>query len=662
MSNNRMRELIDTLKKASYAYYGLDNPIMTDREYDIIYDELTALEKETGIIMSDSPTQKVQGIVSKEFKKVPFKDPMLSADKTQSVQGLTEFCNKNDTIITYKLDGLTIVLKYENGRLKQAATRGQGDIGEDVTEQIKCIKNVPLTINYKDNLMVRGECVLSWNDFDKIKTELTEAGRPCGHPRNIASGSIRQLDTTKVIRDLEFIAFAVITAETDRKFTTKKETFEFMKENNFKTVLDLNSWTINYDKNRQPDDLIPHAKICLEKMSPANCPYPVDGLIAEYDNLVYGESLGSTSHHKNSLIAYKWPNTAYETVFENIDFKTTRTGIVSMTAVFTPIEIGHTIVSRALIPNVDYFNDFKFGKGDIIEVCKANEIIPQIVRNKTKSGTFKLIEFCPSCNTQLIIKETDNSHALCCPNGNCPAQRIKSIAHMTQKDYLNIDGLSEATIEKLWDNEYIKEPADIYHLIQYKDKIINMSGFGEKAFNKLYKAIEKSRNTTLTRVIASVGIPNIGRTAGKTISKFFNGDPEKFLNSVMTDFDFTILEDFGEIMNNSIHEWFDNKTNMNMWQKLVNELNFEIIENKENTAAPSPFAGKTIVPTGTLMNYTRNEIKEVIESLGAKCGSSVSRKTDYVLAGENAGSKLTKAQSLGVKIISEQEFNKMMNK
>ena len=649
----QIRKLVDELKEASYAYYQLDRPIMSDREYNEKYDQLEMMEKKTGIVFSDSPTQKVQGFVLDSLEKVEFTEPMLSADKTKMTADLVKFAATHDVLMSYKLDGLTIVLKYDNGTLIQAITRGSGTIGEDVTEQIKRISNVPLTIPYTNTLMLRGECVLPWNAFEVIKEKLISEGKPCGHPRNVASGSIRQLDLNKVIRELVFVGFTVVESGTDAAFLSKIESLQFLQKQGFLTVLDLEHSlvTTKSDQAKEIND-------AMSAMTPKQCAFPVDGLIMEYDDLQYGKSLGATGHHTNNMIAFKWSDETYPTVFRGIDFNTTRTGIVSMTALFDPVEIDHTIVSRALIPNLDYFYNFKFGIGDTIEVFKANMIIPQIDRNLTQSAGFPLIKYCPCCGTELTVKETDNSHALFCPNSMCMAQRVQGFVHMAKKDYLNIDGLSEATVEKLWAAGFLLEPADIYKLDQHRAEIIKMSGFGIKAFDKLWNAIQKSRKTTLNRVIAAVGIPNIGRTAGKAISAQFGGDVKAFTDAA-TEFDFTTFEDFGAVMNDSIHNWFAVPSNREMWNNLIAVLEFEKLTPVAKTTT-SVFSGKTIVPTGTLQHFTRDGIKEKIESLGAKCGSSVSKKTDYVLAGEKAGSKLTKALELGITVLSEEDFIRML--
>lgn len=649
----KMRTLIDKLKAASYAYYILDAPIMSDREYNELYEELEALEASTGLYYNDSPTQKVQGGLLPYLKKVSFSEPMLSANKTKRPDELLSFVKKAKTIVSYKLDGLTIVLKYKNGKFIQAITRGGGWEGEDVTEQIRRISGVPLSIPYDKTLTLRGECVLSWSDYEIIKTKLELEGKSCGHPRNIASGSIRQLDLEKVINELRFFVFSVVHTETDEnpEFLRKQNTFNFLRSLGFSVVTDLN-FQLLLDTSTIED-----INNALATMQPETCPYPVDGLIFEYDDTNYGRSLGATSHHTLNMIAYKWSDQLYPTKFRTIELNTTRTGIVSMTAVFDTVEIDHTKISRALIPNLDYFDKFKFGIGDEIMVYKANMIIPVIEKNNTKSGSYKLPDTCPCCSNKLSVKQTDKCRMLFCDNPLCSAQIIRAFAHFAGKDYMNIDGLSEATAEKLYNNHIITDFASLYHIDEHKDEIINLDGFGEKAYNKLWNSIQKSRKTTLARVIASVGIENIGRTAGKALAKQFAGNADEFTFAMANKCDLTHIPDFGPIMQSCLIKYFNNENNAKAWDKLLHELEIEIPA--ENNIQ-SIFTGKTIVPTGTLVNFTRDSIKTKIEELGAKCGSSVSKKTDFVLAGEKAGSKLTKAQELGIRVLTEDEFLSMI--
>lgn len=647
----KMRDLIEKLKNASYAYYMLDAPIMSDREYNELYEKLEKLEAETGLYYNDSPTQKVQGGLLPYLQKVSFSEPMLSANKTKKPEELLDFVSKAKTIVSYKLDGLTLIVKYKNGKFIQAITRGGGWEGEDVTEQIRRISGVPLSIQYNKTLTLRGECVLSWHDYNIIKEKLTLEGKSCGHPRNIASGSIRQLDLSKVIKELRFFVFSVVTTETEETFTSKRATFDFLRSLGFSVVTDLNYQML------LSDSTIDDINSSLDALQPDMCLYPVDGLIFEYDDIEFGKSLGATSHHTLNMIAYKWSDQLYPTKFRGIELNTTRTGIVSMTAIFDTVEIDHTKISRALVPNLEYFDNFKFGIGDEIMVYKANMIIPVIEKNNTQSGTYKLPDICPCCGNKISIKQTDKCRMLFCDNPSCSAQVVRSLAHFTGKDYMNIDGLSESTIEKFYNNGFISDFASIYHINDYKGQITQLRGFGEKAYDKIWKSIEKSRNTTLARVIASIGIPNIGRTAGKALSKYFVGNPDKFTAAMLYKCDLTHIPDFGPIMQECLIKFFDNEENMRKWDALLAEL---IIEPDSPVATDSVFTGKTIVPTGTLVNFTRDSIKAKIEELGAKCGSSVSKKTNYVLAGEKAGSKLTKAQELGVKILTEEEFMQMI--
>lgn len=614
---NTMKELISKLREADHAYYDLDEPIMSDREYNELYEQLEQMEKETGIVLSDSPTQKVQGSILPGFNKVTRSEPMLSAAKTKNSADILKFVGEQEVLVTYKLDGLTIVLIYDGGELKTAVTRGNDITGDDVTEQIRCISGVPLKIPFEKRLVLRGECVLSWKDFERIKEELTEQGKPCGHPRNIVAGSIRQLDTGAVIRELQFIAFSMNKGSVV-EFGTKVEQMEFLHQNGFTTVHQLKCQYIPTAKKHTKTEM----EHSIDGMKPEDCPYPVDGLIFEYDFVDYGKSFGGTSHHNNNMIAYKWSDETYTTTFRGIDYRATRTGVISMTALFDPVEINHTTVSRALIPNVDYFNELHLGIGDQIEVYKANMIIPQIDSNITKSGTYELAKTCPCCGNRLIIKETDNSHFLFCDSPFCDSQMIRTLEHFCKKDYMNIEGMSEATIEKLW------------------------------------KAIENSRHTTLNRLIAALGIPTIGRSAGRDISEHFGGDAEAFTKAVTSGYDFTVLRDFGQTMQDNLISWFADQNNLAEWENLLKELDIE--KPAPKVSVKQPLAGMTIVPTGTLDNFTRSGIKTAIEANGGKCGSSVSSRTTYVLVGDKPGSKYTKGKALGIPMITEADFLTMI--
>ena len=621
---------------------------MTDHQYNALYDELEQLEKQTGIVLSNSPTQKVQGVVIDSLKKVQFVEPMLSADKTKNIDKIIAFAGGHEIITSYKLDGLTLVLRYKDGKLVQAVTRGEGPAGEDVTDAVKMVKNVPLTITETGDLTVRGECLMPWDSYLKIQKKYEEEGKECGHPRNLASGGIRQLNTDLVKeRGLQFIAFAIVQSETEKQFRLKQDQLSFLSLNGFMTIVSVGvELCLTSEQIRGTLD---HFKAEL-------CPYPVDGIIYEFNDLVYGSSLGATSHHTNNLMAFKWADNTYLTSFTGIELNATRTGIVSMTALFEPVAINHTSVSRALIPNIEYFEKYRLGLGDTLEVYKANNIIPQIEKNRTKSGTYSLPDTCPSCGELLEVRQPGKSRLLYCSNKKCPAKQIQKFVHFASRDRMNIVGMSEATLEKFVERGWIKSFADIYRLDRYKADIISMDGFGEQSYRKLWKSIQDSRATKLSNVIAALGIPYVGRTAGKIISQYFKGHEYNFMNAVESGFPFDILDGIGPVQNQSIHTWFaDGGTTE--WNALSSFLEMALI--KDTPATENVFSGKTIVPTGTLNHFTRESIKQKIEEIGAKAGSSVSSKTDYVLAGEKAGSKLAKGKQLGITIISEEEFIEM---
>ena len=646
VKNQRIKELVLQLNQASTAYYKYDNPIMTDQSYDKLYDELANLEKETGLIFSNSPTQKVQGMILEGLQKITHTQPMLSADKTKSTNDIIKFSKGRELITSWKEDGLTLVLRFKNGNFDMAITRGDGVEGEIVTESAITIVNLPLTIPYLDELELRGECVMTWEDFNIIKDNLFAEGKECGHPRNVAGGALRQLDISKVReRTLYFKAFDI--TKCNKQFKTKKEQFKFLTSLGFETV--------EYQVVTTPEEI---QNIVDNVFIPEQYKFPVDGIIFEFNDIEYGKSLGQTAKFPLSIMAFKWKDDTTQTIFRGIEFNPTRTGFVSMTALYDEVRVENTRISRAIIPNVDYFEKYQFGIGDTIEVYKANKIIPQVYDNLTKSNTYKILENCPCCNAKLEIKKPKDSKFLYCPNSDCPAKSVKKFSHFVSKSAMNIDGLSEATLEKFINNGWLKTFSDIYKLSEYKTEIINMDGFGEKSYNKLIQAIENSRNVKLENFIVALGIDNIGKTASKAISKYFNGSWVSFENAYQGDFDFTNLDDFGQTMNKSIYEYLSNGR-MN-WYDLVEEVIFIKPEALQilsiDMAKPNKFQGKTIVITGSFENYTRDTMREKLENMGAKVSSSVSKKTDYVMVGTDAGSKLTKARELGIKILNEKDI------
>lgn len=644
----RMKELIDIVKAADIAYYRDDNPTMADRDYDQLVDELKKLEMETGLTLSGSPTQTVSGEILEELTPVRHTKPMLSADKTKSVDDLIRFAGARSVIISWKLDGLTLVLRYENGEFMQAITRGrEGIVGEDVTHTVRTFMNVPMSVPSKDSFEVRGEGVISWANFEKINLGLED---PYSHPRNLAAGSVRMLDATESgKRYLEFFAFDLISDSIEPH--SKIGQLQFLEENGFDVVPYV------YSDSRDEEEI----RNIIAGFKPMDFAYPVDGVIMEYDDIGYGKSLGATGHHENRLIALKWEDKLYETECIGIDAQTTRTGMVSLTATFKPVEIDGTMVSRAYVHNFTIFKNLALGKGDKIMVYKANMIVPQIAENKTKSGNLDFPHFCPCCGSMLTFRTMPRgSQQLYCTNPSCAARLVQKFDHFCEKTRMNIEGLSATTLEKFIGHGWIKNFGDLYTLEQHREEIINTEGFGVKSYERLQASIEKSRHCTLASFIAGLGIPMVGRHAGRDLDRYFHGSWEAFEEAIQTGFDFTQLPNFGKTMHNNIHKWYADAEEAKLWRPLLNKIEFVKETTTMSTNTNNPFYGKTVVATGKLENYTRDGIQMKLLELGAKPGSSVSKKTDYLIVGEKAGSKLAKAQQLGVTTLTEQEFEEMI--
>ena len=639
-----MKELVLKIVIADTAYYKYDNPVMTDREYDVLVDDLKKLEDETGIVLSGSPTQKVSGEILEELTAVEHSKPMLSADKTKQVSDLVKFAGGKEAVLSWKMDGLTIVLRYEDGELKQAITRGRnGIIGEDVTHTVRHYKNVPLTLPVDDSIEVRGEGVVSWNNFNELNGGLEEQ---YSHPRNLVAGSTRTLDANKASeRNLEFAAFELVT---DMEIKTKTEQLDYLE--------DLGFYVVPHKLIKDTDEKSLQAEI--DKMKPEDYEYPVDGLILEFDDVEYGKSLGATGHHENRLIALKWEDELYETKFIGIEPAVTRTGMISLTGIFEPVNIGGTEVSRAYLHNVDIFRKLCLGKGDTIEVYKANMIIPQIAENKTRTGTVRLPNTCPCCGNRLDIMESEGgTRQLYCMNPGCAAKLVGKFVHFCDKTRMNIEGLSEKTLSVFINKGWLRNFSDLYRLERYHDEIVATDGFGEKSYEKIQKAVDKSRKCHLNQFISAMGINTVGRHAAKTISDYFGGDFDAFMEALEHGFDFIKLEDFGLIMQSNLYDWFET-LDYDELEELLSELDF--VKEEKTMAENTVFTGKTIVATGKLINYTREEIQAKIISIGAKAGSSVSKNTDYLIVGDKAGSKLEKAKKLGVKTLTEDEFERML--
>ena len=645
----RMKELIAKLKEADIAYYRDDDPIMSDREYDQLTAELQELESKTGVVLSGSPTQHVSGAILESLTAVRHTKPMLSAKKTKSVEDLVKFADKSQVILSWKLDGLTIVLRYKGGKLDQAITRGtDGTVGEDVTHTVRTYLNVPLEIPTTDDFEVRGEGVISWEHFDIINSGLEE---PYVSARNLAAGSTRKLDATESgKRFLEFFAFDLVSDYLEPH--SKLAQLQLLERNGFSVVP-----YIYIDAIGNPEIV----RDSIQKFDPTKFAYPVDGLIMEYDDRFFGASLGATGHHENRMIALKWQDELARTVFTGVALATTRTGMVSITGLFEPVELGGTSVSRAYLHNLDIFEEFQFGIGDEIEVFKANMIIPQIYTNKTQSNTFVLPMTCPCCGEPLTVKMTSGgTRQLFCENPHCTAKLIRKFTHFCSKTRMNITGVSERTMEKLIGNGWVHTFGDLYTLENHKDAIVETEGFGEKSYARLQAAIEKSRHCTLGKFIAGLGIPMVGRHAGRDLDKFFDGSWNSFEQAIRDGFDFTQLPDFGEVMHKNIYAWYADADEAKLWKPLLEHIIFEKEHSDMSINTNNPFAGKTVVATGKLENYTRDGIQMKLLSLGANPASSVTKKTDYLIVGENAGSKLAKANSLGVKTLTEAEFEAML--
>ena len=632
---DKIKELAELLNKASDTYYNTGNTIMEDREFDALVEELRKLEQETGFVMSTSPTHKVGYEVKSELQKVTHNHPMLSLAKTKDWNEFIQYFRNKDVIGMLKMDGLTCSLRYINGELVSAETRGNGEIGEDILHNIKTVKTVPQKIPYKDDLIVDGEVICTYDDFKPFASEYK-------NPRNFASGSIRLLDSNECAkRPLTFVAWNVIKGfEGENSFLKKLDLIE---KQGFTVV----PWTSSFDWDAK-DFLIEQAK---------KYGYPIDGLVGRFDDIKYGESLGATSHHSNAAYAFKFGDETYETTLRGVEWNTTRTGIIAPVAIFDEVDLDGALTTRATLHNLSIIEQLELGIGDTITVYRSNMVIPKIDDNLTRSNTLKIPKTCPCCGKPTEVKYTDNSKVLVCTNPDCAAKKLAQFTHFVSRKCMNIDGLSDRTLEVLISHGFINNYRDIYHLTDHKDKLYMLDGMGKKSVNNLLKNIENSRNVKLENFIAALGIPNIGLSAAKTISARFGGNYREFSGAIGNMYNFTELDDFGAIMNQSLYEWMGH--NIDVMRDVAREMHFIVEE--EKSVEDNYFTGKNICVTGKLNNFTRDSINEKIASVGAKAVSSVSKNTDFLITNEASGSaKFKKAMELGIPTITEQDFINMI--
>ena len=640
----RMQELIKILNEASKAYYAEDREIMSNFEYDRLYEELEGLEKETGIVLSGSPTVSVGYESVEELPKERHDSPMLSLGKTKSRDELKDWLQGKEAILSWKLDGLTVVLTYRNGTLFKAVTRGNGEIGEVITGNARTFKNIPLNIAFKGELVLRGEAVITYSDFEKINEEIPEAEAKYKNPRNLCSGSVRQLNneiTAK--RNVRFYAFTLVSAEDADFHNSREEQFRFLEKQGFEVV----------ERKMVTPDTILSAISDFENKIPAY-DVPSDGLVLTYEDIAYGKSLGRTAKFPRDAIAFKWADEIRETTLTEVEWSASRTGLINPVAIFTPVELEGTTVSRASVHNVSIVKELKLGIGDRITVYKANMIIPQIAENLTQSGNLPIPATCPVCGGETKIQNMNDTETLYCTNPECAAKKIKSFTLFVSRDALNMEGLSEATLEKFISMGFIHEYADLFHLAEHRDAIVDMEGFGEKSYANLVDSIEKARNTTLPRLIYGLGIANIGLVNAKMLCRHFDYDLDA-LQSAKEE-ELSDIEGVGDVIAGAFVSYMNNPANKDKIDHLLPELH---LEKPESSTENQNLAGLSFVVTGTLNSFeNRNALKEEIEKRGGKVTGSVTSKTECLINNDvtSSSSKNKKAKELNVPILSEEDF------
>ncbi len=642
---NRMKELNELLAKAADAYYNTGVEIMSDKQYDQLYDELEALEKKTGVILSGSRTQQVGYEVSSGLQKIRHTTKMLSLDKTKSVEELKSWLGEHKGFLSWKLDGLTLVLTYSGGELEQAVTRGNGEIGEDITQNARHIKGIPARIPFTGRLVVRGESLMKYKDFERVNAEIDD-GSKYKNPRNLCVGTVRNLDSRVTAeRNINFFAFNLVSAEgyDENSFSRR---LDWLEEQGFQRVYGVEVTA----------DTVESSVADFERAIVEN-EFPSDGLVLMYDDVAYGLSLGETSHAPRNGIAFKWRDETADTTLREVEWSASRTGLLNPVAIFDSVELEGTTVSRASVHNLSIVKQLRLGIGDTLTIFKANMIIPQVLENKTASGNLEIPKVCPVCGEHTEVRISDDDvETLVCPNKGCAAKNIGKFEHFVQRDAMNIVGMSTATIETLVSEGFITQFCDFYHLDDHKFKIVVLEGFGEKSYQKLADAVEASRNTELSRVLYSLGIPNIGRQASRLICAQYPTAEEL---EKLTVSELTAIDGIGEVLANDYVKFFADEKNLNEYHALLEELH---IEEAAAVNSESAIAGKTFVITGSVHIWkNRNELKAFIEQNGGKAAGSVSSKTDYLINNDNTSNstKNKTAKELGVPIITEEEFQKM---
>ncbi len=640
----RMKELVKILSEASYAYYAKDEEIISNYEYDRLYDELEALEKECDMVLAGSPTVKVGYEAVEELPKEKHAAPMLSLGKTKDREELRSFIGEQKGLLSWKLDGLTVVLTYENGELKKAVTRGNGEVGEVVTNNARFFKNIPLKISFDKTLVIRGEAVIGYKDFESINAKIEDPALQYKNPRNLCSGSVRQLNNKITAeRHVRFYAFSLVEAEGMDNINSRKEQMEFLRNQGFEVV--------EY-KEVTGDTMLDGIDYFAKEITTYDI--PSDGLVLIFDDIAYGKSLGRTAKFPRDAIAFKWADEIRETILKEIEWSPSRTGLINPVAIFEPVELEGTTVSRASVHNISVMRALKLGIGDKITVYKANMIIPQIADNLTGSDSVEIPCTCPVCGEKTEIQALNDVQTLYCMNAECPVKKIKSLTLFVSRDALNMEGLSEATLEKFVAEGFIKDYSDLFRLNRYKEQIVGMEGFGEKSYENLIESIETARNTTLPRLIYALGIGNIGVAMAKLVCRHFDYDLDVMRNA--TEEEVSQIEGVGDVIAGTFCSYFNDTVKMQSLDELLKEVT---LEKPEVGADAEKLKGKTFVVTGSVNHFNgRNELKEIIESMGGKVAGSVSAKTECLINNDttSTSSKNKKAKELNIPILSEEAF------